>query len=987
MNTAECTFEIEVIDVQDPIIGCPQDVTISTDAGVCEWASQAGSLSPIVAIENCEPNLQWSVENPDGSTAADSGDVSGYVFELGESVVTYTLSDSSGVQLAACNFRVTVEDNESPEIAGCNDLGLYFFGSAEISADDGLCSATPTLPPVIVTDNCSSELEADLIITRSDGLIVTETLTQLVVFGTPTPFYFSSPELLVGVNTIEVVVRDESGNESRCIGQIVVTDDEEPTITCSVLDPAYNTDLGSCDYTVQGDEFDPMVGDNCTVESVSNDYNATSSLANAVFPVGSTTVVWTVTDESGNTATCEITVVVEDNETPVFVNCPGDTITVGNDFSNCSGGVNWSQPIAADNCEMSVAQTAGPTPGDILDVGNYTVTYIATDDAGNTAECTFTIEVLDVQDPIIGCPQDVTISTDAGVCEWASQAGSLSPIVAIENCEPNLQWSVENPDGSVASDSGDVSGYVFLLGESTVTYTLSDSTGAQVDECSFRVTVEDTEAPVISCPMNESLSASAGDCFLTLSPELTDVEASDNCTVFGDLDISYEVQGTDNSLSGSLANGTDFDFSVGISQVTFTVVDESGNVSECTYTVEITDDENPTVTCPADLTYAVSDDGQPGNCGVVADIVIPHPEDNCGITQLVYSVFLPDGSVAGAIDLSYVYSDPGLFGTETVLDFYFPVGAITVNILGEDASGYQIICSYTVTVEDDEAPSFVICPVGPITVGNDFSNCEGGVNWSIPIATDNCEVSVAQTAGPTAGDILDVGNYTVTYIATDGNMNTAECTFEIEVIDVQDPIIGCPQDLTISTDADVCEWASQAGSLSPIVAIENCEPNLQWSVENPDGSTAADSGDVSGYVFGLGVSTVTYTLTDSSGVQLDECSFRVTVEDTEAPVVSCPMNEVLSASAGDCFLTLSPELTDVEASDNCTVFGDLDISYKVQGPDNSLSGSLANGTDFDFAVGISQVTFTVVDEAGNESTCTYTVEITDDEVPMIECAS
>src|SRR6056297_1038442 len=851
MNTAECTFEIEVIDVQDPIIGCPQDVTISTDAGVCEWASQAGSLSPIVAIENCEPNLQWSVENPDGSTAADSGDVSGYVFELGESVVTYTLSDSSGVQLAACNFRVTVEDNESPEIAGCNDLGLYFFGSAEISADDGLCSATPTLPPVIVTDNCSSELEADLIITRSDGLIVTETLTQLVVFGTPTPFYFSSPELLVGVNTIEVVVRDESGNESRCIGQIVVTDDEEPTITCSVLDPAYNTDLGTCDYTVQGDEFDPMVGDNCTVESVSNDYNATSSLANAVFPVGSTTVVWTVTDESGNTATCEITVVVEDNETPVFVNCPGDTITVGNDFSNCEGGVNWSVPIATDNCEVSVAQTAGPTAGDILDVGNYTVTYIATDDAGNTAECTFTIEVLDVQDPIIGCPQDVTISTDAGVCEWASQAGSLSPIVAIENCEPNLQWSVENPDGSTAADSGDVSGYVFGLGVSTVTYTLTDSSGVQLDECSFNVTVEDTEAPVITCPADEVLSASAGDCFLTLSPELTDVEASDNCTVFGDLDISYEVQGPDNSLSGSLANGTDFDFAVGISQVTFTVVDESGNVSECTYTVEITDEEAPIIDCPVsgNVVIGTSNLGNEGDCLGTYEWTHPEPTDNCEIVLYDYRVLRSDGSIDGPFDLEALVN--GSPNQGFLASYDFPIGTSAVQYFVEDASGNIDFCQFTVTVEDDELPAFVNCPADTITVGNDFSNCQGGVNWSIPIATDNCEVSVTQTAGPTPGDILDVGNYTVTYIATDGNMNTAECTFAIEVIDVQDPIIGCPQDVTISTDADVCEWASQAGSLSPIVAIENCEPNLQWSVENPDGSTAADSGDVSGYVFGL----------------------------------------------------------------------------------------------------------------------------------------
>ena len=680
---------------------------------VCQWTSQAGSLSPSVAIENCGADLQWSVENPDGSVANDSGDVSGYVFLLGESTVTYTLSDSTGAQVDECSFRVTVEDREAPVIEDC-DQPLFNNAFVGTAGSDCTWSATGVRT---ITDNCDSELDVEVQFTNPDGSLTVIDMPQ----QSGTDVYEISYVFDLGVTTYTIYATDDAGNVTTCTYQLTVTDEEDPTIDCADLDAAYDTDAGSCDYTVQGAEFDPVVDDNCAVESVINDYNATSSLANAIFPVGSTTVVWTVTDESGNTATCAITVVVEDNEDPVFVNCPADTITVGNDFSNCEGGVNWSIPIATDNCEVaSVTQFTGPAPGQILAVGLYDIGYEVIDGSGNVDTCEFVVEVIDVQEPIIGCPQDVTISTDADVCEWASQAGSLSPSVAIENCGADLQWSVENPDGSVANDSGDVSGYVFLLGESTVTYTLSDSTGAQVDECSFRVTVEDTEAPEISCPSNEVLSASAGDCFLTLSPELTDTEASDNCTVFGDLDISYEVQGPDNSLSGPLANGTDFDFAVGISQVTFTVVDESGNVSECTYTVEILDEEDPTITC-AQLASAYDTDAGACDYTVQGDEFDPVVDDNCAVESVIND-----------------YN-----ATSSLANEVFLVGSTTVVWTVTDESGNTATCEITVVVEDNENPVFVNCP-DTITVGNNFSNCSGDVNWSEPIAEDNCEVAVAR---------------------------------------------------------------------------------------------------------------------------------------------------------------------------------------------------------------------------------------------------
>src|SRR6056297_1123334 len=756
-NTAECTFTIEVIDVQDPIIGCPQDITIVTDEGVCEWTSISGSLSPSIIIENCEPSLTYEVTNPDGSVTADSGDVSGYVFTLGSSMVEYALADSSGLQSDTCIFMVTVIDDEAPEIVCPADEVL--------ETDAGVCMAEVAfLTQPGFSDNCSAVADSIFYsVANPDNSFSGP-------FAGDVGYMFSA-----GISQVEWTILDSSGNSASCTQNITVEDTEAPTITCAQLAAAYDTDAGACDYTVQGTEFDPVVGDNCAVESVSNDYNATSSLANEVFPVGSTTVVWTVTDESGNTATCAITVVVEDNENPEFVNCP-DTITVGNNFSNCSGDVNWSEPIAEDNCEVAVSQIDGPAPGGFLPVGNYTVTYIATDSAGNTAECTFTIEVLDVQDPIIGCPQDVTISTDAGVCEWASQAGSLAPSVAIENCGADLQWSVENPDGSVVSDSGDVSGYVFLLGESTVTYTLSDSTGAQVAECSFRVTVEDTEAPVVSCPVDEVVVNDAGQCSTDIAA-LTQPGFSDNCSAVAD-SVFYSVTNPDNSISGPFGGAMGYVFSVGVSQVEWTVVDSSGNSASCIQNITVEDTEEPTITC-ATLAAAYNTDAGACDYTVQGGAFDPVVGDNCAV-ESVSNDYNATSSLANAV---------------------FPVGSTPVVWTVTDESGNTATCAITVVVEDNENPVFVNCPADTITVGNDFSNCQGGVNWSVPIAEDNCEVSVAQTAGPTAGDILDVGNYTVTYIATDSAGNTAECTFTIEVIDVQDPIIGCPQDVTISTDA------------------------------------------------------------------------------------------------------------------------------------------------------------------------------------------
>ena len=119
---------------------------------------------------------------------------------------------------------------------------------------------------------------------------------------------------------------------------------------------------------------------------------------------------------------------------PTFVNCPEDiTFTIGTD-GDCENGVIWSIPIAEDNCEVSVTQTAGPVLGAQLDTGTYEIVYTAADNAGNEVTCSFTVRVVDDVNPLLVCPEDLTISADENACTWASSAGELDPLLSVDNC-------------------------------------------------------------------------------------------------------------------------------------------------------------------------------------------------------------------------------------------------------------------------------------------------------------------------------------------------------------------------------------------------------------------------------------------------------------------------------------------------------------------------------------------------------------------------
>ncbi|MDA0972392.1 MAG: HYR domain-containing protein, partial [Bacteroidetes bacterium] len=110
---------------------------------------------------------------------------------------------------------------------------------------------------------------------------------------------------------------------------------------------------------------------------------------------------------------------------------------------------------------------------------------------------------------------------------------------------------------------------------------------------------------------------------------------------------------------------------------------------------------------------------------------------------------------------------------------------------------------------DSLPPTISNCPVNSIEVAD--SVCEFIIQdyTGIPLVEDDSTATpdLIITQWPLAGTILSGHgtSQTVTLTVTDANGNSADCSFEINLEDHMDPVIACPEDVTVSADSAACE--------------------------------------------------------------------------------------------------------------------------------------------------------------------------------------
>ena len=367
------------------------------------------------------------------------------------------------------------------------------------------------------------------------GLLTTTTSNSLVVSPSSTTTYY---------------IRGEGGcvTPGSC-GQVTVTvgDVVNPTISC----PGNQTGSvnASCNFTLPDYTSLASANDNCT----SSPSVTQSPMPGTVVGVGTTIVTLTATDGASNIANCNFNVVVSDNINPT-ISCPGNQTENPNASCQFILPDYTSLASANDNCTASPSVSQSPVPGTIIS-GNTTITLTATDGSSNTAQCTFDVILNDVTSPTAVC-QNVTIYLD-GLGNATITAGDIDG-GSTDNCSSvNL---VASKTSFSCSD----------LGTNNVTLTVTDG-NSNTDNCVAVVTVMDTISPAISCPGNQTETATSA-CQFSL-PDYTGLaSASDNCT-------------GSPSITQSPAIGTML--ALGNHIVTLTADDGNGNTSQCSFTVAV----------------------------------------------------------------------------------------------------------------------------------------------------------------------------------------------------------------------------------------------------------------------------------------------------------------------------------------------------------------------------------------------------------------
>ncbi len=380
-----------------------------------------------------------------------------------------------------------------------------------------------------------------------------------------------------------------------------------------------------------------------------------------------------------------------------------------------------------------------------------------------------------------------------------------------------------------------------------------------------------------------------------------------------------------------------------------------------------------TIDCPD----AIEVPNDLGICGAVVTFDDPDYSGGCGTLTLTQT--------AGQAS-----------GTE------FPVGTTTNTFRVTDSQGNSAVCSFNVTVNDEEGPA-ITC-VGDQTFNTDPGVCTYtvvGLGLDPFDISDNCGGTVSlendyNDAASLDGAVFDKGTTTVVWTAEDGEGNTTTCSTVVTVQDKEKPkITAWPGNQTLDNDDDMC-GAQVTIDPNEIVATDNCDDQADMTLEyriqrRVNGSWVVTvgwtEGDPSGY-FEVDTFQVQWRIKDTGGNTSGSKTTKIEVKDVQPPVIADMLDlEYTTSEDGlnlyDCAYTGTlPELVFGEEEDywdNCSA----EISWTVTFAGGATQSGTGQLPELVWPKGVSTVDYTVTDPAGLTDTDSRTVTVTDDEVPTI----
>lgn len=542
---------------------------------------------------------------------------------------------------------------------------------------------------------------------------------------------------------------------------------------------------------------------------------------------------------------------------PIFEdNCCEGTVDVIYSFENDVTGESYVIEEVISN-ENGTINFEGLEETRIFEVGVTTVEYVLTDQYANIGGCSFTVTVVDEEDPIFvyGCP-DAQIFLYPGECYGVL----ANPPEVFDNCEiESVIYYFE--DGSVADIMK------LPIGDYNLTAIATDIYG-NFSSCTFNVEVVEyiPDSNILTC--NEEINVSLdADCVAELTADMILEGGPYRC---------YENYCIDIVDGDGEPHLNYFDYSDVGQTFTVTISECYVGGNECWGTVTIMEKFEPEIECPEDAVVNCNDEYGPdllgevkilncepfatidytdefidyGMCGnpraeVIRTWIVDDQQGNvvtCDQLITIRNLELADVEFPPNIPLlecDLVEADPSL--TEPANTGYPTIDGVPVNENGElcmfsflytdevyqyCGSSFEILRTWkvrdmcgevdednpaihiqTIKVFDTTPPEFHSCE--DIEVATTSYSCEGSVVIPVPMITDNCndftvrlfvaganiqrQGSMADGTLRFIADNLTLGDHPARFIAKDACGNEEICDFNIRVIDAYGPVANCEQ--------------------------------------------------------------------------------------------------------------------------------------------------------------------------------------------------
>jgi hypothetical protein len=791
------------------------------------------TTSPTYAIQlngtaSCEtpgvtPIISWTSTNPQ-VTFSNSTIVNPIVTVPGAGTYSITMRVTCGGNTVSCTTDVIVR--EPVVLGGCT------------STNPPNIQAPPT---VIVPSDANQNYASNVVL----GNAVTNVPAGpgVVTNNAPSQFPF-------GESTVVWTVTDAFGRTASANQTVIVV--PPPTI---VAPPAItvSNDPGETYATIT----------NIGIATYTSDYGpdvlSSNAPANNQYPLGTTTVTWTIKDGFNRTASATQTITVTTPPPTIVAPATINVVAGYNGFATVASLGTPTTTVSVNPETVTNAGTLAQYP-----IGTTNITWTVTDGLGRTASDVQQV-IVSVPAPQITPPADITISNDPGE-QYSTQVTLVNPVyqavgpVTLTNDAPAQ----------------------FPLGTTTVTWTLTDAYGNTVITTN-KVTVTSV-APTIVAPPTITVTAGYNG-FATVN----DLRANGNETV----SVSVNPATVTNNNSSN-------QYAIGTTNITWTVTDGINRTAS--------DVQQVIVLAPLP------------KLNPVPDVTVPN---NPGVNYATVTLAPPTYEAIGPVTLT------------NDAPAQFPIGTTIVTWTLTDVYGKTTTTTQKVTVTS-AAPTIVAPPAITVTAGyNGFAT----VNDLRANGNETVSVSVnpATVTNNNSSTQYAIGTTNITWTVTDGLGRTAS--------DVQQVIVLAP-----------------LPKLNPVpdVTVPN-NPGVNYATVTLVPPTYEAIGPVTltndaPAQFPIGTTVVTWTLTDAYG-KTTTTTQKVTVT-SAPPTIVPPANITVTAAAGQTSATI-------------TNIGTATYTVSVN-PATLTKNAPVNNV---YSVGTTTVTWTVTDGLGRTASGNQTITV------------